>query len=155
MHINTTNSPTFSQKAKKYGLGKQVMSIEKWSTTNIQRWISKPKSMIRKDNKVSNLSQQEKIFTSLSSSSEAKKKNRRIHHIHKLPSSHKLKQRIPLHFTILSEKNSATTQSQQSFKILRKQYNTSQYPPRSTTHSIRQRTHHQRLQTSLPLTPRN
>ena len=50
--------------------------------------------MIWKHKKSKHSSKQEKIFAGLSSSSEAKKQNRRIHHIHKLPPSQKLKQRI-------------------------------------------------------------
>ena len=72
-----------------------MLSIEKWSIINTHRWIRKAKSILRKYHKARNSPQQEKIFAGLSSSSKTKTQNRRIHHIHQIPSSQILQRRIP------------------------------------------------------------
>ena len=51
--------------------------------------------MLRRHNRAKNAPPQQKTFAGLSSSSKTKKHNRRIHHIHHLPSSQILKQRTP------------------------------------------------------------
>ena len=79
---------------KQTWFGKQVLSIEKWIIINIQRRIRKSKSMIRNHTKVRHPSQQENNSPAYLHLLK-EKTNRRIHHIHKLPSSQKLKLRIP------------------------------------------------------------
>ena len=69
--------------------------MEKWSIINIQRWIRKTTSMLRRHNRAKNSPQQQKTFAGLSSSFKTKTHNRRIHHIRQLPSSQILKQRLP------------------------------------------------------------
>ena len=51
--------------------------------------------MLRRHNRAKNAPPQQKTFAGLSSSSKTKKHNRRIHHIHHLPSSQIIKQRLP------------------------------------------------------------
>ena len=41
-------------KSKQTWFGKQVLSMEKWSIINIQRWIRKAKSMLRRHNRANN-----------------------------------------------------------------------------------------------------
>ena len=82
-------------KSKQIWFGKQVLSMETWSIINIQRWIRKAKSMLRRQNRAKIAPQQQKKFAGLSSSSKTKKHNIRIHHIHHLPSSQIIKQRLP------------------------------------------------------------
>ena len=68
--------------------------METWRIINIQRWIREAKSMLRRQNRANIAPQQQKKFAGLSSSSKTKKYNKRIHHIHHLPSSQIIKQRF-------------------------------------------------------------